>query len=173
MGQIPSDLDADRVPNLLEVVEEHRFSGLTGSAVDRPFGNELATQHARSPVEGAGWRSLGFDAEDVAVTEQHRSGLGVTQCRSPLGDSFQHGGQVAGIGADQAQDVRRGGLQLERLGQVFVAFLDLAEESGIVDGDGSLIRERLQECDLRVGVSAGFNADEGHDADDFASASHR
>ncbi len=49
------------------------------------------------------------------------------------------------MGADQSQRLGGGGLEFERLGQVVVAFLDLAEQPGVVDGDRCLVGERLEE----------------------------
>ena len=56
--------------------------------------------------------------------------------------------QVAGVGADQLEDLAGGGLQLQRLGQLVVALLDLAQQARVVDGDRRLTGEGLQQRHL-------------------------
>ena len=48
----------------------------------------------------------------------------------------------------------RGGLLLERFGEVAVARLELGEQAHVLDGDHRLVGERLQQLDLRVGKRA-------------------
>ena len=49
------------------------------------------------------------------------------------------------------QDLARGRLLLQRLGQVAVPLLELLEQPDVLDGDDRLVREGLQQLDLVVG----------------------
>ena len=64
-------------------------------------------------------------------------------------------------------------LQFERLGQLGVALFDLAEQACVVDGNGGLVGERLQQGDLVVGVPARLRAGEADRADRDTAAHHR
>ncbi len=153
----------------VEIVECQRGIARRGVGVDvAVVGGEL---HPDRHVELVDVRC--GDPENGSILQQDAAEGCIAQVGGLGHDCLQHGRKIAGVGADQSQRLRGRRLQLQRLGEVGVAFLDLAEESGIVDGDRGLIRERLEERDLRVGVSAGFDTHEGHDAHDFASASHR
>ena len=109
----------------------------------------------------------------VAVTHQDRSAIGVAQSDRLLDDAGEDGVEVTRIGADQLQDLGRGGLQLQRFGEVVVALLDLAEQASVLDGDRRLIGEGFQERDLVVGVPTGGRTGETDRADDLAAALHR
>ena len=105
--------------------------------------------------------------------EPEQSGLGVAQGRGAGDDAFEHDGQFARIGADQPQDLRRCGLEFERLGEVRVPFLDLAEQTGVVDGDRGLIGERLEEFDRVVAVATRSFPCEDDGPERLALAHHR
>ena len=63
--------------------------------------------------------------------------------------------QVGRRRGDDPQHLGRGGLLLQRLGDLAVALLKLGvallqllEQPGVLDGDDGLVRERLQQRDL-------------------------
>ncbi len=105
------------------------------------------------------------DPENRTVLQQDAAEGCVAQAGGLRHDRVEHGRQVAGMGADQPQRLGRRGLQFQRLGQGSVAFLDLGEQSGVVDGDRGLVGECLQQTQLVVGVSAGLLTVEVDDAD--------
>ena len=72
------------------------------------------------------------------------------------------------------------GLLLQRLVDLVVARLKLGvallkflEQPGVLDGDDGLVRERLQQCDLRVGEGALFEAVKRDDANRLAISQQR
>jgi len=77
--------------------------------------------------------------------EPEQACLRVAQPCGPTDDPLQDDGEFTGVGADEAQHLAGGGLQLQRLGQVGVAFLDLSEEASVVDGDRCLVRKGLEQ----------------------------
>ena len=147
----------------LEVVDVHRISPipprLRWIANTQLIAGELATH-------------TGGD-ELVTFPLQDGRAVGVTQSRCLFHDALEHGIEVARVGADQLQDLGGRGLEFERLRQVVVAFLDLAEETGVLDGDRSLVGERFQECDLFGGVPAGVGPAERDDPDHLSHSDHR
>ncbi len=116
----------------------------------------------------------GADQDEFVPVPVHDTGhVGIAQLRGLRHDALEDGIEIAGVVADQLQDLRRRRLQLQRLGQFGVALFDLAEQTGVVDRDGGLVGERLQEGDLVVGVPAGFRAGEPDRADGDSAAHHR
>src|SRR6266567_1028347 len=74
--------------------------------------------------------------------------------------------------ADHAQDFTRRRLLLQRLGQVAVAFLQLLEEAHILDGDDGLVRECLEQLDLRIAERDCLHANDVDGADRLVAAQH-
>ena len=110
---------------------------------------------------------------ELVTLEPTDSGVvGIAQTSRLGDDAVEHLAQVAGVGADELEDRAGRGLQLERLGQLAVAFLDLDEEAGVVDGDRCLVDEGLQQRHLGIGVSAGDETGEGDDAERDVVADH-
>ena len=57
---------------------------------------------------------------------------------------MENGVEIGGRGGDHPQHLAEGGLLLQRLGDLAIAFLQLLEQAGVLDGDHCLVRERLQ-----------------------------
>ena len=79
------------------------------------------------------------------MAEPDQSCVGIAQRDRSSDEALEHWREVARVGADQLENLAGGGLELQRLGQVGVAFLDLAEQPGVVDGDRRLVGERLEQ----------------------------
>ncbi len=109
---------------------------------------------------------LAFDARD-------EDGGRAAQHERRRRDRVEHRLHVRLRAADDLQDVGRGGLLLERFGEVAVARLELGEQAHVLDGDDRLVGERLQERDLRVGKFSRDVAIHGDRADRLAVANHR
>ena len=71
------------------------------------------------------------DPENRSVLQQDAAVGCVAQAGGFRHDCLEHGRQVAGVGADQSQRLGGGGLEFQRLGQVVVAFLDLARRRAL------------------------------------------
>ena len=72
-----------------------------------------------------------------------------------LDDRLEHTASDRSARGDDPQDLGRGGLLLQRLGDLAVALLKLGvallqllEQPGVLDGDDGLVGERLQQRDL-------------------------
>ena len=83
------------------------------------------------------------DPENRPILQEDAAEGCVAQVGGLRHDRIEHGRQIARVGADQSQRLARRGLQFQRLGQFAVAFLDLTEEAGVVDGDRRLVGEGL------------------------------
>jgi hypothetical protein len=78
-----------------------------------------------------------------------------------FGDRGEHTGQVGGRRGNDAQDLSEGCLLLQclrdlaiALQKLSVALFELGEQSGVLDRDSRLARERLQQRDLLFGERA-------------------
>ena len=86
----------------------------------------------------------------------HDRVLGPRRARAALSTTASSTGwRSVGERGDHPQDLGRGGLLLQRLGDLAVALLELGvallqllEQPGVLDGDDRLVRERLQQRDL-------------------------
>jgi hypothetical protein len=87
-------------------------------------------------------------------------------------DGVEHRLNVGGGARDDAQDLGRCRLLLQRLGQVTVTSLELLEEPHVLDGDDGLVGERLQEVDLFVGEGRGLQAPGVENTDKLAVTEH-
>ena len=88
---------------------------------------------------------ISASAEDLTVESVDDSLFGVTQARRILNEGIQHGLQLEGRATDHLEDVARGGLLVEGLGEVSVSTLQLREQPDVLDGDGGLVGEGRQE----------------------------
>ena len=157
----------DWIVDRSEIVDADR--GMSGRGLGGALGRP-----GDHPCKHVGTRAASrFDANTLRVADEDRSAVGLAQPDSFGQDSVEHDVEFSGMGADQAEDVARRGLQFERLGEVGVAFLDLGEETSVVDGDGGLVCERSQERDLVVGVPAGFGSAESDHPDGETVSHHR
>ena len=64
---------------------------------------------------------------------------------------FEHGLEVKDRTADHLQHLGRGGLLLQRFGELALARLHLLEQPRVLDGDDGLVGEGLEQLDLLVG----------------------
>src|SRR5438046_5566037 len=92
-----------------------------------------------------------------------------------------HGGRRDGVEyrlhirlrlADYTQDLARGGLLLQGLGEVAIAGFQLFEQPYILDGDDRLIGEGLKERDLLIIEGLGFVPAHGCRSDRLPRAQH-
>src|SRR5262245_1709211 len=97
-----------------------------------------ATAHAK-------WNEAG------AIESMQDTELRLAQTRCLLEYGVENGANLAGRGADHAQDLGRRGLLVEGLTQLARARLYLLEQARILDGDHRLVGEDLQETDLLFG----------------------
>ena len=95
------------------------------------------------------------------------------QPRCAVGDRVEHRLHVGRRAADDAQDLRRRRLLLQRLGDLGVARLQLLEQPHVLDRDHGLVGEGLQQLDLLVGERAHFRSANSDGADGSTLAQHR
>ena len=134
--------------------------GRAGRAMARPA-TTLADRNARVPdvrrvLRRRVCRPHAATAPDgvrrPAMDRRARASLSSARA---LGDGVEHRLEVGRRRRDHAQDLGGRGLLLQRLGRralSSVALLQLLEEAGVLDGDDGLVRERLQQRDLVVGL---------------------
>src|SRR5215471_14738779 len=96
------------------------------------------------PVVGDQPQEVSVSPKDVRV-ERVAQACGATRHR------VEHWLDVGRRARDDAKDVARRRLLLERLGEVGVLRLQLGEQARILDGDGRLVGEGLHQRDLAVG----------------------
>ena len=84
-------------------------------------------------------------AHHVAVLHHDGARIGIAQDCCPGEDSVEDEVEFAGMGPDEPEHLGRCRLEFERLREVVVAVLDLAEKLCVVDRDGGLVRERLEQ----------------------------
>ena len=147
----------------VDVVDEHRV-------VVEPLGRSGAASTEFVPIGLAADR---HQLELLAVELQDGRGVGIAQSGCLLDDPIEDRPEVAGMGADQLKDPRCRGLEVERLAEFRVAPFDLREEPGVVDGDGGLVGEGLEQREFGVGVAARGRPGEGRYADHVAVSPHR
>jgi hypothetical protein len=93
-----------------------------------------------------------------------------TESGGVAGHGLKHRLQIGRRAGDDPQDLTRGRLLLERLGQLAVATLQLLKEPRVLDRDHRLVRERLEQLDLAVGERADLVAQNDDRPDRFALA---
>ena len=133
--------------------------------------DDLATQHSlrhkrtafRQPVRKGATKRLerlrrkivvAHELEHVALQLINESVPGAAQADSALHDRLKHGLRVGWRVRDDAQNFCRRCLLLQRLRQLLRPCLHLVEQASVLDGNDSLVGERLEEFDLRVGEGA-------------------
>ena len=104
--------------------------------------------------------------EEVAVVEEQRGNVRFAQARDVVQNRAVDRCNVGGRAADDAQDLRRRGLLLERL-------LGLVEQPYVLDRDHRLVGEGLEQIRLVLAELPGNGAIDGNDADRLAVAQHR
>src|SRR5712691_692538 len=101
---------------------------------------------------------LGDQMEQLAVEPIERAEESVAQSHGTSDNRVEDRLHVGLRLADDAQDLRRRRLLLQRLGQVAVAGLQLPEQADVLDGDHGLIGECLEQGHLRIGEGAHLGA---------------
>ncbi len=136
-------------------VSHHVFEVDDRAAADRPRARRFGIKrHGESAPRGLG--ALGCQAVNRGqlqmIASEHRNNaeLRVTQLDGVLGDHVEHRPHIGRRGADRLEDLARGRLLLQRLGEVAVTSLQLVEQAHVLDRDHRLIGEGLEEGDLRV-----------------------
>ena len=107
--------------------------------------------------------SLPVDLARIGAAEPHRA----------LDEGFQHGLEIEGRAADDLEDLARGGLLLEGLGQIEVPGLELMEQANVLDGNGTLIGEGRDQGDLLLGEGRDLLPPDREHADRDALSQHR
>jgi hypothetical protein len=108
-----------------------------------------------------------------AVKDQNGSGIAIAEPPGVLGNRLKDGLDLGRRLADHAQDLARGGLLLQRLGEVAVTSLQLREQPHVLDGDDRLVREGLYQRDDALGKGSHLGPDDRDDADAHALPHHR
>ena len=110
----------------------------------RPAGDPAAVDRlwlAYEKSEGSGVRA---GHHDVAIAQEDDGIQRLAEAGGAGDDRVEHRLDVGRRAADDAQDLRRGGLLLQRLAQ-------LVQQPGVLDGDDGLAGEVLDQLDLLVG----------------------
>src|SRR5262249_29710873 len=110
--------------------------------------------------------------ELLAVGAQYASDISRCERYGAAGDRVEYGLRIGLRLADHAQDLARGRLLLQGLGQIAVAHLQLFEEAGVLDGDDGLVGEGLEERNLRIGETASFESAHPYAPDGMAFTQH-
>ena len=100
-------------------------------------GNWASSPHARLRIESVGGHSpseITLDTNDLSISC-------VTEARRIFGDHIEHGLNVRRRASDDAQDLTRRGLLLQR-------FLELLKKPHVLDGDDRLIGEGFHQLHL-------------------------
>src|SRR5437773_9855996 len=108
---------------------------------------------------------LAIEREDI-----RRSGAAKFQCCSR--DRVEYRLHIRLRLADYTQDLARGGLLLQGLGEVAIAGFQLFEQPYILDGDDRLIGEGLKERDLLILEGLGLVPAHGCRSDQLLCAQH-
>ena len=142
-----------------------------------PVGGGERRLHRVRPAQGfAALRARvveGLEVDQGAVVGEDAAGVGPAQAPRVARDGGEDRLDVGGAARDHAEDLARGGLLLEGLGQLAVAGLELPEQARVLDRDHRLIGERPQQRDLAIGEALRLGAQEGDDPDRQAFAKHR
>ena len=133
---------------------DHGAAG-DGAAVDRP--SHPALQRNR-PV-------MGHWPDRVSIHSLDDYVVRVAETGGAFGDGVKHRLEISGGSADDPEDLSGGGLLLEGLGEVDV-------EAGVLDSNGCLVGEGLEEGDLLGGEGADLRASDHDDADRHAPSEH-
>ena len=96
--------------------------------------------------------------EGVAIDTIDRSISRITQPRGILRDHIQHRLDIRRRAGDDAQNLARRGLLLQRFGELAVASIELVEQPDVLDGDDGLAGECLKKFDLFIGKRTHFGA---------------
>jgi hypothetical protein len=120
---------------------------------------------------------VGREVKQLAVELEHGADACATQAHGTASDRVEDGLDVRGRGGDDAQDLARRGLLLERLGEVVVLGLELLEEPDVLDGDDRLVGEGLEQRDLASREwprpSLGTSSPDGDSTDRRPALQHR
>src|SRR5215468_5725403 len=105
----------------------------------------------RAAVERATAKDLAVESEDVSIAA-------ITELRRVLDERVQHWLKIECRAVDDLEDLRRGSLLIQRLGQVLVTRLQLGEQPDVLDGDDGLVGESFQQLDMVVREQARLGA---------------
>ncbi len=160
--------DADRTPDLRPEVGKPRLD-----VVDEDWGPVVRPSCRQSLADVGLAGAHADDDQFVAFPSHHAGTVRVTQPSCFGHDAIEDSFEIAGVGADELQDLGGSGLEFERFGEVGVAVFDLAEQAGVVDGDRGLVGERLEERDLVGRVAAWLLPREADRTDGHTASHHR
>src|SRR5262245_45879617 len=103
--------------------------------------------------------------KESSVTQVECAELGTAEPSCVRQDGLEYGLQLAGRTRDNAQDLRGGGLLLQR-------FTQLVEQAGILNGDDGLRGEVLDQLDLLVRERPDFLPVDDNAADQLVVLEH-
>ncbi len=115
---------------------------------------------------------LGNRMEQLAVEPQERAEEAGAQPHGAPDDGVEDRLHVGLRATDDAQDLARGRLLLERFCQIAVARLQLLEQPHVLDGDQRLIGERAKQLDLSLAELAWLTPTDGDRADGASFVKH-
>ena len=140
------------------------FAAAIGVELDEvgQFDNRLALQQARGRsaravchrvaaavlVVGGRWPPGGGGMKQLTVERVEGAEVRATKLHCLAKHGVKNGRKVAGGAADNAQDLRGGGLLLKRLSKVARPCLHLIEQIDIRDGNHGLVRKHRDRLDL-------------------------
>jgi hypothetical protein len=111
--------------------------------------------------------------EPIVTAEKKARVVRFAQPGRALHHRVKHGLDVGRGAGDHAKDLARGGLLLQRLGQVAVSALELLEQPHVLDRDHRLRGKGLEELDLLVVERSGLHPGNGNGADRLTVPEHR
>ena len=120
----------DRLPHQAVSIEGQRIQSLERS---KSLGREVV---------------MGGEMDTIVLEQDEGAEDSVAEPHGAPHDRVEHGLDVCRRAADDPQDLARGRLLLQRLGEVAIAGLQLGEQPDVLDGDDGLVGKGLQQLDL-------------------------
>src|ERR1041384_6991939 len=108
----------------------------------------------------------------VAVLQSQYHIIDSTNPRGALDDRIEHWLHIGRRATDDIEHLGCCRLMLQRFAQFCVPLLEFFEQTDILDGDHSLIRERFQERDFLFGERPNLDSTDGNRADHSAFTDH-
>jgi hypothetical protein len=130
------------------------------ATIDRP-----RPLHLLRDLLGRGPRSR-HDAIPIGLLQHDQGAIRWAQAECSLDDRIEHRLQLVGRARNDGQHIAGGGLVCKR-------FAQLVEQSRVLDRDDSLIRERLDQCELLIGERSNLGPPHRNHANEDTFATHR
>ena len=116
---------------------------------------------------------MGVEMKELSVEPHDYAEGRIAQTSGAPGNGIEDRLHVRGRARDDPEDLAGGGLLLEGFGEVAVPGLELLEQADVLDGNDSLVGERLHEIDLLIGERLDFTPYHYEDSKEGTLPEHR